>query len=59
MIFDYSQKQINNNSKRFHQEINCLLKENIPLDEWVIRLQDNTDKNNTVDVFNRQCLHCQ
>lgn len=57
MIFDYSQKQINNNSKRFHQEINWLLKENIPLDEWVIRLQDNTDKDNAVDVFNRQYLH--
>ena len=59
MIFDYSQEQINNNSKQFHQEINWLLKENIPLDEWVIRLQDNTDKDNAVDVFNRQCLHYQ
>ena len=59
MIFDYSQKQINNNLKRFHQEINWLLKENIPLDEWIMCLQANTDKDNAVDVFNRQCLHYQ
>ena len=59
MIFDYSQEQINNNSKRFQQEINWLLKENIPLNEWVMRLEANTDKDNAVDVFNRQCLHYQ
>ena len=55
-IFDYDQKQINSNSIRFMQEINWLLKENIPLDEWVMRLGAHMDIENTVDVFNRQCL---
>lgn len=55
-IFGYDQEQINSNSRRFQQEINWLLKEDIPLDEWVMRLGAHMDIENAVDVFNRQCL---
>jgi len=55
-IFGYDQEQINSNSIRFMQEINSLLKEHVPLDEWIIRLGAHMDIENAVDVFNRQCL---
>jgi hypothetical protein len=56
MIFDYSQDQINSNSRRFQQEINWLLQNEIPLNEWVMRLGVHMDIENVIDVFNRQCL---
>ena len=59
MIFEYSQDQINSNSRRFDKEINWLLKENAPLDEWIMRLGVHMDIENAIDVFNRQCLHYQ
>ena len=58
-IFDYTQEQINSNSRRFQQEINLLLHENVPLDEWVMRLGAHMDIDNAIDVFNRQCLYYQ
>ena len=58
-IFGYEQEQINSNSIRFMQEINWLLKENIPFNEWVMRLGAHMDIENAIDVFNRQCLHYQ
>ena len=54
---DYTQEQINNNSLRFQQEVNYLLRENIPMDEWVMRLGAHMDIENAVDVFNRQALY--
>lgn len=56
MIFDYSQDQINFNSRRFQQEINWLLQNEIPLNEWIMRLGIHMDIENAIDVFNRQCL---
>jgi hypothetical protein len=56
-IFGYNQEQINRNSERFQDEINYFLKNNIPLDEWVMRLGAHMDIENAIDVFNRQCLY--
>ena len=50
---------INSNSRRFNKEINWLLKKNVPLDEWIMRLGVHMDIENAIDVFNRQCLHYQ
>ena len=58
-IYDYTQDQINRNAERFDTEMNWLLKNNIPLDEWVMRLGAHLDIENAIDVFNRQCLHYQ
>ena len=58
-IFDYTQNQINNTSKRFDDEINWLLHNNIPLNEWVMRLGAHMDIEDAIDVFNRQCIHYQ
>lgn len=58
-IYDYSQDQINANGLRFYKEINYLLKNDIPLNEWVMRLGAHMDVENAIDVFNRQCLHYQ
>lgn len=58
-IYGYTQEQINSNSKRFFIEINDLLKNNIPIDEYVMRLGAHMDIENDIDVFNRQCLHYQ
>lgn len=58
-IYDYTQDQINRNANRFDTEINYLLKNNIPLDEWVMRLGAHMDIENAIDVFNRQCIHYQ
>lgn len=58
-IYDYSQDQINANGLRFYQEINYLLKNDIPLNEWVMRLGAHADIENAIDMFNRQILHYQ
>lgn len=58
-ITNYTQDQINDNSIRFHDEINYLIRENIPLSEWVMRLGAHMDIENDVDVFNRQGLFYQ
>ncbi len=55
-IFGYTQEEINSNSRRFQQEVNWMLKEDIPLDEWVMRLGAHMDIENAIDIFNRQCL---
>ena len=55
-IYNYTQEQINDNSIRFHQEVNHLLTENVGLDEWVMRLGGHMDVENAIDVFNRQAL---
>ena len=54
--YDYSQEQINQNGIRFYDEINHYLLNNIPLNEWVMRLGAHMDIENAIDVFNRQCL---
>lgn len=54
--YDYDQSEINSNSIRFFDEINHFLTNNIPLDEWVMRLGAHMDIENGIDVFNRQCL---
>lgn len=53
---DYSQEQINSNGERFYDEINNFLHNNVPLNEWVMRLGAHMDIENGIDVFNRQGL---
>ena len=55
--YDYSQEQINSVGIRFYDEINNFLINNVPLDEWVMRLGAHMDIENGIDVFNRQCLN--
>ncbi len=54
--YDYDQSKINSNSIRFYDEINYLLINNVPLDEWVMRLGGHMDIENGIDMFNRQAL---
>ena len=58
-IYNYTQEQINSNSTRFYSEINSFLLNQVPLDEWVMRLGAHMDIENAIDVFNRQCLSYQ
>ena len=57
--FDNVKEQINSNSTRFYSEINSFLLNQVPLDEWVMRLGAHMDIENAIDVFNRQCLSYQ
>lgn len=56
-IFNYSQDEINLNSRQFQNEINWLLRNEIPLNEWLMRLGAHMDIENSIDVFNRQGLY--
>lgn len=58
-IDNYTQKQININGERFYSNINQLLKDNIPLNEWVMQLGAKMDIENEIDTFNRQNLFYQ
>lgn len=55
-IYGYSQQQINQNGERFYDEINGFLLNDVPLNEWLIRLGAHMDIENAIDVFNRQGL---
>ena len=54
--YDYDQSYINSNGIRFYDEINSFLLNNVPLNEWVMRLGAHMDIENGIDVFNRQAL---
>ncbi|MBR0489217.1 MAG: hypothetical protein IJJ68_03320 [Prevotella sp.] len=54
--YDYSQEQVNSVGIRFYNEINNFLINNVPLDEWVMRLGAHMDIEKGIDVFNRQGL---
>lgn len=56
-IYGYSPLQIDQNATRFYTEVNGMLKDKTPLTEWVDKLTGNVDKNNKVDVFNREALY--
>ena len=53
-IYGYSQELIDSTAMRFYQEINHLLKNNVALEELVMRLGAHMDIENAVDTFNRQ-----
>lgn len=55
-IYGYTQDQINSNSARFDSDMNELLGERVPLNEWTERFIRSMDANNDVDMFNRQGL---
>ena len=55
--YDFSQEQINSVGIRFYDEINNFLINNVPLDDWVMRLGAHMDIENGIDVFNRQGLN--
>ena len=55
-IYDYTQKQINSNSKQFYVELNQLLGDGTPLNEYIVSLGLRTNIQNDVDTFNRQGL---
>jgi hypothetical protein len=54
--YDYNQSEINSNNIRFYDEINYLIINNIPLDEWIMYLGIHMDIENEIDVFNRKDL---
>ena len=56
-ILNYCQDEINLNSRQFQNEINWLLRNEIPLNEWTMRLGAHMDIENAIDVFNRQGLY--
>ena len=56
-ILNYSQDEINLTSRVFQEEINYLLRNNIPLNQWVMFLGARMDIENPIDVFNRQGLY--
>ena len=56
-IYGYSDFEIDNNAKRFYDEVNTMLKNKTSLNEWVGYLKSSTNKENAIDVFNRQCLY--
>lgn len=56
-IYNFTQDQINKTSECFQTEINWLLKNDIPLSEWVMRLGAHMNIENEIDVFNRQVLY--
>lgn len=58
-IDNYTQEQINANGERFYSNINKLLRDNIPLNEWIMQLGAKMDIENEIDTFNRQGLYYQ
>lgn len=58
-IFNYTQEQINSNGQRFYSNVNQLLRDNIPLNEWIMQLGAKMDIENEIDTFNRQGLYYQ
>ena len=58
-IYDYSQNDIDLNGMRFYANINQLLIDKIPLDQWVMILGAKMDIENEIDVFNRHGLFYQ
>ena len=52
-IYDYTQNDIDLNSIRFYVNINQLLIDKIPLDQWVIILGTKMNIENEIEVFNR------
>lgn len=58
-IIEYSQEEIDSTGERFFTEVNYLLKDNVPLNKWVMRLGAHMDIENSIDIFNRQGLFYQ
>lgn len=54
---NHTPDEIDENSKRFYGQVNGFLKERKPIDEWKKILEESTDKDNSIDVFNRQALY--
>lgn len=51
-----SNEEVDALARRFYEEVNGLLRDNTPLDEWLPILRGNTDNGSDVDVFNRRGL---
>ena len=58
-IYAYTQNDIDLNGIRFYANINQLLIDKIPLDQWVMILGAKMDIENEIDVFNRKGLFYQ
>lgn len=56
---EYDQPSINETSRHCDQELVQLLTENVPLNEWVMKIGAHTDILNDIDVFNRQGFYYQ
>ena len=56
-IRDYTQGQINSNGERFYGNINQLIKDKVPLNDWIMQLGAKMDIENVIDTFNRQGLY--
>ena len=58
-IYTYTQNDIDLNGIRFYANLNQLLIDKIPLNQWVMILGAKMDTENEIDVFNRQGLFYQ
>lgn len=58
-IYGYDQHFIDLIGKYFFEEVHDLLKNNVPLEDWVMILGAHMDIENDIDVFNRQGLYYQ
>lgn len=58
-IYAYTQNDIDLNGIRFYANINQLLIDKIPLNQWVMILGAKMDIENEIDVFNRKGLFYQ
>lgn len=58
-ITGYDQDTINSTGHHFYQELNELIRNDVPMDEWIMRLGAHMDVENAIDMFNRQGLFYQ
>ena len=55
-IYGMTQEQINSCGRFFYAQLANLIENNIPMEDWIMRLGGTMDIENPVDVFNRQGL---
>ena len=58
-IRGYTQEQINSTGERFYSELNSLIINDVPMEEWIMRLGVHMNVEDQIDVFNRQGLFFQ
>jgi cobalamin biosynthesis Co2+ chelatase CbiK len=55
-IYDVNQEQINSYGRLFYAQLADLIENDVPMQDWVMRLGCLMDIENPVDIFNRQGL---
>ena len=56
-IYNVDQNRININGMSFYSQMNNLLLQNVPLNEWIMRFGVYMDIESELDIFNRQGLY--